>query len=121
MAVGTGRGARLVEAPPHEPLIEHGASSPQPSPPQVCGREGVERGRPKNEMRAPSSQLKSGKPPPKKDGLIARNQDNGGVPNRMAVINVVGLTGSLIGPDMPNIARFRDQGALTRIQPAFPA
>ncbi len=40
---------------------------------------------------------------------------------RLAVINVVGLTSSLIGPDMPNIARFRDQGALTRIQPAFPA
>jgi predicted AlkP superfamily pyrophosphatase or phosphodiesterase len=39
----------------------------------------------------------------------------------LAVINVVGLTGSLIGPDMPNISRFRDQGAQTRIRPAFPA
>jgi predicted AlkP superfamily pyrophosphatase or phosphodiesterase len=40
---------------------------------------------------------------------------------RLAVINVVGLTGSLIGPDMPNIGRFRDQGAQARIVPAFPA
>jgi len=40
---------------------------------------------------------------------------------RLAVINVVGLAGSLIGPDMPNIARFRDRGALARIRPAFPA
>jgi len=39
----------------------------------------------------------------------------------MAVINIVGLTGSLIGPDTPNIARFRDQGASARIVPAFPA
>jgi predicted AlkP superfamily pyrophosphatase or phosphodiesterase len=43
------------------------------------------------------------------------------VPPRLAVINVVGLTGCLIGPDMPNIARFRGQGAQTRIRPAFPA
>jgi predicted AlkP superfamily pyrophosphatase or phosphodiesterase len=43
------------------------------------------------------------------------------VPSRLAVINVVGLTGSLIGPDMPNIARFRQQGAQARILPAFPA
>ncbi len=43
------------------------------------------------------------------------------MPPRLAVINVVGLTGSLIGPDMPNITRFRDQGAQTRIAPAFPA
>jgi len=41
--------------------------------------------------------------------------------SRLAVINVVGLTGSLIGPDMPNIARFREQGAQSRIVPAFPA
>jgi predicted AlkP superfamily pyrophosphatase or phosphodiesterase len=40
---------------------------------------------------------------------------------RLAVINLVGLTGSLIGPDMPSLARFRDQGALARIEPAFPA
>ncbi len=43
------------------------------------------------------------------------------MPPRLAVINVVGLTGSLIGPDMPNISRFRDQGAQSRIRPAFPA
>jgi predicted AlkP superfamily pyrophosphatase or phosphodiesterase len=43
------------------------------------------------------------------------------MPPRLAVINIVGLTGSLIGPDMPNIARFRGQGALARIRPAFPA
>jgi predicted AlkP superfamily pyrophosphatase or phosphodiesterase len=41
--------------------------------------------------------------------------------NRTAVINVVGLTGSLIGPAMPNIARFAGQGQTTRIVPAFPA
>jgi predicted AlkP superfamily pyrophosphatase or phosphodiesterase len=39
----------------------------------------------------------------------------------MAVINVAGLTGPLIGPDTPNMARLRDQGALARIVPAFPA
>jgi hypothetical protein len=39
----------------------------------------------------------------------------------MAVINVVGLIGSLIGPDMPNIALFHGQGTQTRIRPAFPA
>jgi predicted AlkP superfamily pyrophosphatase or phosphodiesterase len=41
--------------------------------------------------------------------------------SRLAVINVVGLSGSLIGPEMPNLARFRDQGAQARIVPAFPA
>jgi predicted AlkP superfamily pyrophosphatase or phosphodiesterase len=41
--------------------------------------------------------------------------------NRTAVINVVGLTGSLIGPAMPNIARFASQGKTARILPAFPA
>ncbi|HEY3863852.1 MAG TPA: nucleotide pyrophosphatase/phosphodiesterase family protein [Verrucomicrobiae bacterium] len=40
---------------------------------------------------------------------------------RLAVINIVGLTGSLIGPEMPNITRFRKQGAQARIVPAFPA
>jgi predicted AlkP superfamily pyrophosphatase or phosphodiesterase len=39
----------------------------------------------------------------------------------LAVINIVGLTGSLIGPETPNIARFRERGALARIVPAFPA
>jgi predicted AlkP superfamily pyrophosphatase or phosphodiesterase len=41
--------------------------------------------------------------------------------NRTAVINVVGLTGSLIGPAMPNIARFAGRGKMARIVPAFPA
>ncbi|MGP8198682.1 MAG: alkaline phosphatase family protein [Limisphaerales bacterium] len=40
---------------------------------------------------------------------------------RMAVINIVGLTGGLIGPAMPNIARFARQGKTARILPAFPA
>ena len=41
--------------------------------------------------------------------------------NRTAVINVVGLTGSLIGPAMPYIARFAAKGKTARIVPAFPA
>jgi predicted AlkP superfamily pyrophosphatase or phosphodiesterase len=41
--------------------------------------------------------------------------------NRTAVINVVGLTGSLIGPAMPNIARFVSRGKTARILPSFPA
>jgi len=57
----------------------------------------------------------------KKDGVPSSGNDNSRVPSRLAVINVVGLTGSLIGPDMPNISRFREQGAQTRIRPAFPA
>jgi predicted AlkP superfamily pyrophosphatase or phosphodiesterase len=40
---------------------------------------------------------------------------------RTAVINVVGLTGSLIGPATPNIARFLGQGASAAITPVFPA
>jgi predicted AlkP superfamily pyrophosphatase or phosphodiesterase len=41
--------------------------------------------------------------------------------NRTAVINIVGLTGSLIGPAMPNIARFAGRGKMARVLPAFPA
>ncbi len=41
--------------------------------------------------------------------------------NRLAVINVVGLTESLIGEHTPRIAEFRKRGALTHIAPAFPA
>ncbi len=41
--------------------------------------------------------------------------------NRLAVINVVGLTESLIGEHTPRIAEFRDRGALAQIVPAFPA
>jgi predicted AlkP superfamily pyrophosphatase or phosphodiesterase len=41
--------------------------------------------------------------------------------NRLAVINVVGLTESLIGEHTPRIAEFRRCGALAQIAPAFPA
>jgi predicted AlkP superfamily pyrophosphatase or phosphodiesterase len=40
---------------------------------------------------------------------------------RTAVINIVGLTESLIGPQTPRIAAFRQKGAVARIEPAFPA
>ena len=40
---------------------------------------------------------------------------------RTAVINVVGLTGSLIGPHTPRILSFSRTGKLSAIQPAFPA
>ncbi len=39
---------------------------------------------------------------------------------RTAVINVVGLTESLIGPEMPRIRSFRQRGAGLNIAPAFP-
>jgi len=41
--------------------------------------------------------------------------------NRVAVINVVGLTESLIGEHTPRIAEFRKRGVLAQIAPAFPA
>ena len=41
--------------------------------------------------------------------------------NRLAVINVVGLTESLIGEHTPRIAEFRKRGVLAHIVPAFPA
>jgi predicted AlkP superfamily pyrophosphatase or phosphodiesterase len=41
--------------------------------------------------------------------------------NRTAVINIVGLTESLVGPRMPRIADFRAEGVLARIVPPFPA
>lgn len=41
--------------------------------------------------------------------------------NRLAVINVVGLTESLIGEHTPRIAEFSKRGALAQISPAFPA
>src|ERR1017187_9701673 len=41
--------------------------------------------------------------------------------NRLAVINVVGLTDALIGEHTPRIAAFRQRGALAHITPAFPA
>ncbi|MGA2686255.1 MAG: nucleotide pyrophosphatase/phosphodiesterase family protein [Verrucomicrobiota bacterium] len=41
--------------------------------------------------------------------------------NRLAVINVVGLTESLISEHTPRIAGFRKRGALAQIAPAFPA
>ena len=40
---------------------------------------------------------------------------------RTAVINVVGLSESLLGEHTPRINSFRAQGALTRIEPALPA
>src|SRR5438046_8127405 len=40
---------------------------------------------------------------------------------RLAVINVVGLTESLIGPHTPKIAGFLKNGAKAHIVPAFPA
>ena len=40
---------------------------------------------------------------------------------RLAVINVVGLTESLIGEHTPRIVEFRQHGALANIAPAFPA
>jgi predicted AlkP superfamily pyrophosphatase or phosphodiesterase len=40
---------------------------------------------------------------------------------RVAVLNVVGLTGGLIGDATPKIARFRSSGAQCPIVPAFPA
>lgn len=41
--------------------------------------------------------------------------------NRTAVINIVGLAGSLAGPGMPALARFAARGKTSRIVPAFPA
>ncbi|HEY2329833.1 MAG TPA: nucleotide pyrophosphatase/phosphodiesterase family protein [Verrucomicrobiae bacterium] len=41
--------------------------------------------------------------------------------NRLAVINVVGVTESLIGEHTPRIAEFVKRGALAKIAPAFPA
>jgi predicted AlkP superfamily pyrophosphatase or phosphodiesterase len=41
--------------------------------------------------------------------------------NRLAVINVVGLTEALIGEHTPRIAQFRRRGAFANIVPAFPA
>jgi len=41
--------------------------------------------------------------------------------NRLAVINVVGLTESLIGEHTPRIVEFRQRGAVVHIVPAFPA
>jgi predicted AlkP superfamily pyrophosphatase or phosphodiesterase len=41
--------------------------------------------------------------------------------NRTAVINVVGLSESLLGAHTPRIEAFRERGALRRIVPAFPA
>jgi predicted AlkP superfamily pyrophosphatase or phosphodiesterase len=40
---------------------------------------------------------------------------------RTAVLNVVGLTESLLGPHTPRLNAFRQRGALAHITPAFPA
>jgi predicted AlkP superfamily pyrophosphatase or phosphodiesterase len=41
--------------------------------------------------------------------------------NRLAVINIAGLTEALIGDKTPRIAGFRKEGTLAQISPAFPA
>jgi predicted AlkP superfamily pyrophosphatase or phosphodiesterase len=41
--------------------------------------------------------------------------------NRTAVLNVVGLSRNLIGPDTPRISQFAHKGSLATITPAFPA
>ena len=41
--------------------------------------------------------------------------------NRLAVINVVGLSEALIGEHTPRIAEFARRGALAHVRPAFPA
>ena len=41
--------------------------------------------------------------------------------NRLAVLNVAGLTGALIGEHTPRIAEFRKRGAFGHVAPAFPA
>ena len=41
--------------------------------------------------------------------------------NRTAVLNVVGLTESLLGDRTPRITAFRKRGAVVNIDPAFPA
>ncbi len=41
--------------------------------------------------------------------------------NRIAVINVVGLTKGLIGEHMPNVSKFAEQGHVSSFPPAFPA
>ena len=41
--------------------------------------------------------------------------------NRLAVINVVGLTEALIGEHTPRLAAFRQRGSMAHIAPAFPA
>src|SRR5436305_4547411 len=60
------------------------------------------------------------------EGLLALDfglwtLDFGLLMHRTAVINVVGLTESLIGPAMPRISAFRQSGAVAKIAPAFPA
>jgi predicted AlkP superfamily pyrophosphatase or phosphodiesterase len=41
--------------------------------------------------------------------------------NRTAVIDVVGLSESVLGPQTPRLNAFRQKGVLSRIAPAFPA
>src|SRR6202021_1518901 len=59
--------------------------------------------------------------------LICRGMPSRTIPGtidsmkRTAVLNVVGLTESLIGPHTPRITRFTAQGAKAGIVPAFPA
>ncbi len=41
--------------------------------------------------------------------------------NRTAVINIAGLTQSLIGPATPNLSQFAARGSVAAVTPAFPA
>jgi len=41
--------------------------------------------------------------------------------NRLAVINVVGLTEALLGEHTPRLRKFSQRGARAHISPAFPA
>ena len=40
---------------------------------------------------------------------------------RLAVINLVGLSKSLLGPDMPGLTKFAEKNGLQTYKPAFPA
>jgi len=41
--------------------------------------------------------------------------------NRTAILNVVGLTPRLLGPNMPNLERAAREGGMIRVQPVLPA
>ena len=47
--------------------------------------------------------------------------DSNGAVKPTVVINIVGLTPRLIGPDMPRVAEFRRRGKLAIIAPVIPA
>jgi predicted AlkP superfamily pyrophosphatase or phosphodiesterase len=43
------------------------------------------------------------------------------MPERSAILNVVGLTAKLLGPNMPHLQELAKQGGLTRVRPVLPA